>query len=151
MRNPTKNTAALAFSVLLSVASPISAMDWQAGMKPSSLRGSFFSTCSECSVDSNGYLKCRCVNNAGRVARQSSVALGYCNRVGPNNSNGFLNCQAILRGSWKQSCAGGTVYANELWATCRRVDGQYQENKFNLNNCQTMNLTNVNGRLQCED
>lgn len=151
MRNPTKNTAALAFSVLLSVASPISAMDWQAGMKPSSLRGSFFSTCSECSVDSNGYLKCRCVNNAGRIAPETSVALGYCNRTGPNNSNGILNCQPILRGSWGQTCVNGIIYGNALIATCKKVDGQYQNNKLNLNNCQTMNIANINGRLQCQE
>lgn len=151
MRNYPKTAMILVFSSLIAISAPASAMNWQEGMDPSTLRGSFYSTCSECRVDGNGHLSCRCVNNAGRVAKQTSVALGYCNRVGPNNANGILNCKPIMRGSWGNSCEGTDIYGNVLYASCKNRGGDFRLIKFPLDRCPSMNLTNIDGRLQCAE
>jgi hypothetical protein len=149
MRNHPKSVMRLVFSSVLAIAAPASAMNWQEGMDPAILRGSFYSTCSECRVDANGHLSCRCVNNAGRIARQTSVALGYCNRVGPNNANGVLNCQPIVRGSWAQSCLGAYISGNALYAGCRNRAGELGQTVFPLDRCPSMNLANIDGHLRC--
>ncbi len=149
MRNLCRKYAALAFSSLLAMAAPASAMNWQEGMDPANLRGTFFSTCSECRVDANGHLICRCVNNDGHVARQTSVALGYCNRNGPNNLNGVLNCQPIVRGTWARSCGEVIIYGNVLSADCKSRGGNARRTNFPLDRCPSMNLENMDGRLRC--
>ncbi len=149
MRNHSKNAAGLIFSSLLAMAAPASAMNWQEGMDPANLRGTFFPTCSECRVDANGYLSCRCLNSGGRIAARSSVALGYCNRNGPNNLNGVLNCQPIVRGTWARSCDETIIYDNVLSADCKTMGGDSRRTSFPLDRCPSMNLENIDGRLRC--
>ena len=149
MRNHLKNVARLAFSGLLAMVAPASAMNWQEGMNPSSLRGSFFETCSECRVDANGHLSCRCLTAGGRRNARSFVALSYCNRIGPNNLNGVLTCLPIVRGSWANSCGEAIIYENVLSADCKNIGGQIRRTMFPLDRCPSMNLGNIDGRLRC--
>lgn len=152
MRNHPRNAAGMVFSILLAMiamALPASAMNWQEDMDPANLRGSFYSTCSECRVDANGYLHCRCINNDGRLSRRSSVALGSCNRNGPNNMNGKLTCFPIVRGSWANSCRLAVITDNVLYADCKNISGDEHRTMFPLDRCPSMNLENIDGRLRC--
>ncbi len=103
--------------------SPSMAMNWQEGMDPASLRGSFFATCSACMVDNQGRLSCRCRNNDGNLSARHSVQLGFCDRSGPDNIDGNLACRPIVRGSWAASCENGYIYGDVLNASCKDAGG----------------------------
>ncbi len=133
------------------MSAPGTAMNWHDNMDPAALNGSFLETCAECKVDEIGYLTCRCVNNGGRMSRRSSVGLEFCNRNGPHNRDGQLQCQPIVRGSWSASCMRGMIdQGNTLHAQCKDIGGNYRYTEIILLECKTMILENINGRLQCK-
>ncbi len=155
MRLYPNNSGRLTLLCSLSLATMVMqgrAMNWQEGMDTASLRGSFYASCAACSVDSGGNLTCRCTKQNGLVGRETSIALGYCSRSGPNNTNGQLSCAPIIRGSWAQSCTVPVIFRrNILNALCKDMGGNYQSTEINLDNCPSMNIENNNGRLQCKD
>jgi CVNH domain len=154
MPNRSKSFAKYAFYFLLPMTAmqePSNAMEWHDGMNPASLNGSFIDSCAECVVDEIGYMTCRCVNNAGRMSGQSAIGLGYCNRNGPDNRNGKLECRPIIRGSWAQSCQNGLIdEGNTLHAECKDTLGQFHYTAIILLKCPSMNLENINGQLRCK-
>ncbi|MGB8817162.1 MAG: CVNH domain-containing protein [Rhizobiaceae bacterium] len=134
------------------MAMPSKAMNWQEGMDPANLRGTFYASCAACSVDGGSNLTCRCTKQNGLVGRETSIALSFCSRSGPNNTNGYLTCAPIIRGSWAQSCTVPLIYRRSmLTAQCKDTSGNYQPTEINLDDCPSMNIENNNGRLQCKD
>ncbi len=154
MHNLIRKSANFTFLLLLSSAGmseTVKAMEWHDGMNPASLNGSFIDSCAECVVDEIGYLTCRCVNNAGRMAGRSAIGLGYCNRNGPDNRNGQLECRPIVRGSWAQSCQNGIIdEGNNLHADCKDTRGISRYAQIILLDCPSMNIENDNGQLRCK-
>ncbi len=149
----TSGKLTVLFSMALAAMTmPGRAMNWQEGMDTASLRGSFYASCAACSVDGGGNLTCRCTKKNGLVGRDTSLAIGYCSRSGPDNYDGKLSCAPIIRGSWAQSCTVPVIFKRSiLSALCKDMGGNYQSTEINLDNCPSMNIENNNGRLRCKD
>jgi hypothetical protein len=144
----TRLTVVLAFLVLAGVGDA-KAVQWQTGMNPNSIVGSFHQSCSACKVDQYGYLNCSCKNNY-QIPVPSLLRLQYCsNTHGIDNIDGNLQCAPIIRGSWGASCQEGFVRGRTLSYTCSTGSSDtfhHTSGDFDLDTCPTLRLENIGGQ-----
>ena len=148
MRKQCTKSAALAFSGLLAVAAPASAMNWQEGMAPSSLRGTFYSTCSECRVDANGISAAGVSIAAAALPRDPPsrwvIATGMAQIILTEFSIASRSCAAHGQGH-----VGKSSFMAMFYLLTARTGAGTTAYKFPLDRCPSMNLENMDGRLRC--
>ena len=135
------------------------ALEWHPGMNPEHLGGSFYQTCTECRVDANGNLRCRCLTTEQRF-RTTWIWLPPCRNHSIWNEDGRLLCRPALQGSYELSCRDCYVRLDKLYCSCKDKSGRWissastfpipYDNGVPIKSCRQMALRNVDGRLRCE-
>lgn len=135
------------------IAPEASAIEFQAGMNPSFIGGSFSRSCIECRVYLNGlFCQCKGAPAEGEVAAYhfTRLNLALCdNSASIQNKKGALVCDPIVRGSWVNSCSNRIAFEDRIGGTCKTESGSFNPTSFSMFGCPSLKFENKNGNLQC--
>jgi hypothetical protein len=149
MKVPKKVLISLPAALIaaLIMQAPVSAAD--CGATANVPAGSYRQSCTNCSV-SGGNLTAFCKTTRSQDQQSTLFSFPACHS-GIENMDGFLTCNKGApppNGSYKGSCRNINVQNNNLYATCRNVNGDWKEANVQLGNC-NYEIYNTNGGLAC--
>lgn len=112
--------------------------------------GSYRQSCTNC-LASGGTLTATCKKINNQYVNSTLYSYQAC-RSGIENLDGHLSCNrgdsAPPNGSYKASCYNLNVEKNNLYATCRNVNGDWKEASLPLGYC-NYEIYNIDGVLAC--
>ena len=119
-----------------------------AGDARAAVQGTFTQTCYGWSV-SNSVLTAHCKTMDQRIITTQLFSVSSC-RGDIWNYDGHLMCNPGKDGSYLQTCSEARLNRDNLSALCRKKDGSFLRSELGRVNSCRGDLSNNDGRLECQ-